>query len=136
MTNTRTGPPEREEPGSTPGTGPLSKSVGTTHTDKVHATPQPRQCAADALRRRRRAAYRMVPLDCGCLTRDPWVCRCTAPPLSEPMVDAGRDAALHVLEHGDIPLLEIEVLRALWRRGGDDRRLAQQLHQLTGGRAA
>jgi DNA-binding MarR family transcriptional regulator len=48
------------------------------------------------------------------------------------MIDAGRDAALHILERGRIPLLEIEVLRALWRRGGGDRELAEKLHVLTG----
>ena len=48
------------------------------------------------------------------------------------MVDAGRDAARHILETGQVPLLELEVLQALWRRGGDDRVLAEQLHELTG----
>lgn len=49
------------------------------------------------------------------------------------MIDAGRDAALHVLEAGRVPLLELEVRRALYRRGGDDQALAEQLHALTGG---
>jgi len=35
-----------------------------------------------------------------------------------------------------IPLLPIEVLRALYRRGGDDRALAIELHAATGGEAA
>lgn len=48
------------------------------------------------------------------------------------MVDAGRDAALHILDVGEVPLLEFETLRALYRRGGDDRALAEKLHQLTG----
>jgi hypothetical protein len=52
------------------------------------------------------------------------------------MIDAGRDAARHVLDGGQVPLLEIEVLQALWRRGGDDRRLAEELHKLTGGLVA
>lgn len=50
--------------------------------------------------------------------------------------DAGAAAASHLLVHGYIPLLEAPVLEALWRRGGADRRLAQQLYQLTGGVAA
>lgn len=52
------------------------------------------------------------------------------------MIDAGRDATRHVLAAGQIPLLEIEILRALYRRGGDDRQLAQQLYELAGGESA
>lgn len=51
-------------------------------------------------------------------------------------VDAGAAAASHLLALGYVPLLEAEVLEILWRRGGNDRRLAQQLYQLTGGVAA
>jgi hypothetical protein len=83
------------------------------------------------LRRRSAASKRLVPLDCGC--SDTWTCSCSSPPLSEAMVDAGRDAALHILETGTCPVLEIEVLRALYRRGGQDRQLAERLHALTGG---
>lgn len=83
------------------------------------------------LERRREAAKRSVPLDCGC--RDVWPCRCSNPQLSERMIDAGRAAARHILDGGGIPLLEIEFLRALYRRGGADRRLAERLHALTGG---
>jgi hypothetical protein len=72
----------------------------------------------------------MVPLDCGC--RDPWPCRCTEPPLSDRMIDASRDAARHLLDTGQIPLLELEVLRALYRRGRFDRALAEMLHAATG----
>lgn len=81
--------------------------------------------------RRHQAAQRTVPLDCGC--RDPWPCRCTQPPLSDKFIDAGRDAALHLLDRGHIPLLEVEVLQALHRRGGFDRALAEMLHAATGG---
>jgi hypothetical protein len=35
-----------------------------------------------------------------------------------------------------VPLLELEVLRALYRRGGADRELADLLHQLTRGEVA
>jgi len=49
------------------------------------------------------------------------------------MVDAGRDAARDILATGQVPLLEFEILRALWRRGGADRVLAEQLHAATGG---
>jgi hypothetical protein len=49
------------------------------------------------------------------------------------MIDASRDAARHILETGNVPVLEIEVLQALWRRGGADRALAEELHSLAGG---
>lgn len=68
----------------------------------------------------------MVPLDCGC--RDPWGCVCTEPPLSEYALDGWRNAANHLLASGRMPLIPLEVRRALYRRGGDDRELAQKLH--------
>lgn len=85
-------------------------------------------------KRRRRAARRVVPLDCGC--PDPFPCRCSEPPLSDKMIDAGRDGALHLLTDGYVPLLKIEVLQALYRRGGEDRELAELLHTLTDGALA
>lgn len=133
MPDTDQGPPEKED-------GPGTKSEATTtaakHADSRNDTALPRQCAADTRpwRQRRQASYRLIPLDCGC--RDPWPCRCTVPPLSDKTVDAGRAAALHVLDQGRVPLLELEVLRALYRRGGLDRQLAEQLHRLTGGAVA
>lgn len=87
-----------------------------------------------AWRRRHTAARRVEPLHCGC--PDPWPCRCTEPPLSENVIDAGRDSALHLLSAGLVPLLEFEVLQALWRRGGSDRALADRIHSLTGGQIA
>lgn len=87
------------------------------------------------LGRRRNQSNRSVPLDCGC--RDGWTCRCTQPPLSDHAIDAWRDAAKHVLGTGRIPLgLPLEVRRALWRRGGRDRELAEQLHQACEGAIA
>ena len=103
-------------------------------TSAAYSIAQPRQCAFDTvagLRRRRAASQRVPPLDCGC--PDPWPCRCSRPPLSERMIDAGRDAALHILDAGKVPLLEIEVLQALWRRGGADRVLAELLNEASGG---
>ncbi|PBJ42962.1 hypothetical protein BB737_05655 [Mycobacterium avium subsp. hominissuis] len=84
--------------------------------------------------RRREAAARSLPLDCGC--RDPWPCRCTEPPLDDRQLDSWRDAALHVLRADLVPVLPIEVRRALWRRGGPDRVLAELLHDACGGEAA
>jgi hypothetical protein len=73
----------------------------------------------------------MVPLDCGC--RDPLLHDCTVPPLSERALDGWRDAARHVLSSGRIPVLPIEVRRALYRRGGVERELAEYLHGACGG---
>jgi hypothetical protein len=52
------------------------------------------------------------------------------------MIDASAAAARHLLQRGHTPLLEIEVLQALYRRGGDDRALAEELHELTHGEVA
>jgi hypothetical protein len=88
-----------------------------------------------SLRRRREAARHLRPLACGC--RDPLFCDCH-PPLSQPltakMVDAGAQAARHLLEIGYPPLLQLDTLRALYRRG--DRELARELYELVGGDAA
>ncbi|MFY2861591.1 hypothetical protein ACOJVU_18050 [Mycobacterium sp. THU-M104] len=84
--------------------------------------------------RRRRAARRVEPRDCGC--SDPWAHRCTDLAPSEKMVDAGRDAALHLLTDGYVPLLKADVLQSLSRRGGDDRRLAELLFEAAGGTIA
>jgi hypothetical protein len=118
-----TGPPEDGE-------GPASranveKAVTTPPTNVCHATSLGRQ-----LRRRRDAAARSVPLDCGC--RDPWPCRCTEPPLSDWALHGWRDAAKHLLAAGHPPLVPLEVRRALWRRGGNDRELAELLHEACG----
>lgn len=86
------------------------------------------------LNRRRAAAARCVPLDCGC-GPDPWLCRCTEPPLSHVVVDGWRASALHILAAGLMPRLPVEVLRALYRRGGRDQLLAELLHDAIGGEA-
>jgi hypothetical protein len=64
------------------------------------------------------------------------MCHCTQPPLTDRAVDGWRDAARHVLGTGQTPILPIEVLRCLYRRGGADRQLAELLHQAAGGEAA
>jgi len=48
------------------------------------------------------------------------------------MIDGGRAAAEHLLDIGLVPMLELDTLRALYRRGGHDRALAQQLYELAG----
>ena len=129
------GPPERERPQRFRNRqGPNHESATTT--DEPTPTTQPRRCALDtvpvAWRRRRQAGYRLVPMDCGCRTADPWPCRCTQPPLTDRALDGWRDAANHVLDCGQIALVPLEVRRALWRRQGSDRLLAERLHQACG----
>lgn len=117
------GPPECERP------APAKKPATATKP-----IAEPHHSAADyiaGLRRRRGAAWRLVPLDCGCA--DPWPCRCTQPPLSDAALDGWRAAAVHVLAEGQTPLLPIEVRRSLWRRGGSDRALAERLHRACAG---
>jgi hypothetical protein len=97
-----------------------------------HHTDSPKFNGVAALHARRAAARRMVPLDCGC--RDPWLCRCTQSPLSDCARDGWRDAAQHVRGTGQTPLVPIEVRRALWRRGGPDRELAEWLTTRVEGR--
>ena len=75
----------------------------------------------------------MPRLDCGC--RD--ICHCTIPPLSDNQIDGWADCARYVMDTaGCTPLLPLEVLRALYRRGGDDRALAEKIHTATGGAVA
>lgn len=71
-----------------------------------------------SLRRRRDAAQRVTPLDCGC--RDPWTCTCRDPQPSERMTDAAADAAEYLLHHGLPPIFSIDQGRALWRAGRRD----------------
>lgn len=85
-------------------------------------------------RRRVAAAQRVVPLDCGC--PDPQRCRCTEPPLSDLAIDGWSDAARHLLAAGRMPLVPLEVRRALYRRGGAERKLAETLHAGCGGLSA
>ena len=78
---------------------------------------------------RHAAAARLGVLLCGCT--DPWGHRdCRDPaPLTEVALDGWVAAITDVFTLQVSPMVPVEVLRALWRRGGDDRRLAQQVHQ-------
>ena len=84
------------------------------------------------LHRRREASWRLIPVACG--HADPWP-RCTEPPLTDVALDGWRDAACHIIEVGCIPLVPIQVRRALWRRPAD-RKFAELLHELCGGAVA
>ena len=78
------------------------------------------------LRRRRTASWRCAPLDSG--PRDPWVPWRPEQP-SEQLIDGYRDAVEHLLALDLGPHPFIPELRALWRRGGTDRALAERVHE-------
>lgn len=72
-----------------------------------------------ALDRRRKAAHRCQPLECGC--RDSWTCRChDNPELTDRQIEAAIDAAEHLLSHQLTPQFTIPTRRALWRAGRRD----------------
>ena len=118
---------------------PAALSAADAHKDTAQAANAPGsalewvpctrsypQDRRSQLERRRGQSRRSVPLDCGC--RDPWPCRCTEPPLSDRRLDAWQDAAEHILASGRMPLVPLEVRRALWRRP-ESRDLAARLHE-------
>ncbi|WP_254072914.1 hypothetical protein [Rhodococcus rhodochrous] len=74
------------------------------------------------LARRRSAIHRLPPLECGCV--DPWWHRCNEPGPSQRRTDALTAAAAHLLDVGLTPIMPVDDLRELWRRGGPERRLA------------
>lgn len=148
MTDHSTGPPGSEKP-APPQDRPLRNNLDATDTTARNGSGRPGKTLVwipctrppavqdinSQLERRRGAAKLSVPLDCGC-GPDPWICRCTDPPLSDARIDAGRDTAIHLLNAGLVPIVEIEVLQALWRRGGVERELAEALFTATTGTIA
>ncbi|OWY81913.1 hypothetical protein D1O33_03430 [Rhodococcus rhodochrous] len=66
--------------------------------------------------------HRLPPLECGCV--DPWWHRCNEPGPSQRRTDALTAAAAHLLDVGLTPIMPVDDLRELWRRGGPERRLA------------
>jgi hypothetical protein len=144
MVDNDNGPPESERP------APPQDRPSRNNTDAPDTTAQPDikpgsslvwipctcwsspQDVDSQLKRRRGEKNRSVPLSCGC--RDPWTCRCytTEPPLTDNQLDGWVAAANHVLAQGQMPLVPIEVRRALWKRAAD-RTLAERLHEGCGG---
>ncbi|MBX7433474.1 hypothetical protein JDV09_15340 [Mycobacterium sp. Y57] len=53
--------------------------------------------------------------------------------LSDKQLDGAAAAAKCLAEAGLAPLFDAETLRGLWRRGGDHRVLAEELHRLADG---
>lgn len=82
------------------------------------------------IRRRRAYADKASLLSCGRCT-DPWTCRCReAQPINDQYVDGYRDAAKHLLAQGLTPAPNVDAMRILWRRGGDDQRIARRISEL------
>jgi len=76
-------------------------------------------------RRRRAATHRIPPYRHDCPHRDPWVCRCEEPEPSTRMVDAYSAAVAFILDAGMTPAPFLPELRVMWRRRGEDQRLAR-----------
>lgn len=126
------GPPREKAAGPEPDpTATDAKSSPKDQHPKSNNGIRHRELSAQ-LRRRGDKAARCVPLPCG--HRDPLRCLAShdRPPLTDHQLDGWRDAANHVLAAGRIPLVPLDVQRALWRRPSD-RKLAQQLYDLAGG---
>jgi hypothetical protein len=77
----------------------------------------------EGLRRRRECSLRVEPLFCGC--RDPLPHRCEPSPIRGYV-----EAAEHLLSHGLPPAPNIAALRAMWREGGRNQRLALRVVEL------
>jgi hypothetical protein len=124
MTGQGAGPPKED--------GRPRQETATTTTTKLRLESS---ATLAAMRRRRGASRRLALLDCSCPTgphADPLACLCTFGPLTAHQLNGWRDAAEHVLGGGQVPLVPIEVRRALYRRGGQDRDLALRLHRCSG----
>jgi hypothetical protein len=129
-------------PGDDLGRPPPEVSGGPTpeaaDTDTTTSTPAPIRTSSrthsSGSARRYAASRRMPPLaPCGC-RRDPEYDRhrCDGE-ISDHVAQAGAQAARHLIGVGFTPIVGIETLRALHRRGGHDRKLAQELYDLAGG---
>jgi hypothetical protein len=94
------------------------------------ARPPAPQDHASRNRRRRDAAYRLPPLDCGCGTRDPIACRCNPLPVTERYVDGYRDAVEHLLALNLTPAPNLPAMRVMGRRDERDQRLVRHLAEL------
>uniref|UniRef100_A0A5Q5BKW4 Uncharacterized protein n=2 Tax=unclassified Mycobacterium TaxID=2642494 RepID=A0A5Q5BKW4_MYCSS len=114
----------------------LENEVGPdVTTAEANRKPEPHHAAGTAdyiagLRRRRAATYRLPVLACGCA--DPWTCRHHTKhgSVTDQFVDGYRDAAEHLLASGLTPPPNLPAMRAMWKRGGHDQRLAVRIAEL------
>jgi hypothetical protein len=87
------------------------------HTDAAESSAYVRQ-----LRARRLASWRLPVLESCGRRSDPWWC-------PEPGERGYEDAARHLLDHGLTPAPNRLALQAMWRAGGESRRVAQVIAQ-------
>ncbi len=80
------------------------------------------------LKRRREAARRLPRLE-GCTTSDPWTHR-RADRITEQYIDGYKATAQHQLANGLAPTPNLHAMRAMWKRGGHDQRIAMQIAEL------
>lgn len=81
--------------------------------------------AVTDLRRRREAGRRLAPMACGC--PDPWTCRCHEGEPSDHRVDGYNAAIRYLASHGLTAAPLLPEMRALWRRGNEERQLVQTI---------
>jgi hypothetical protein len=124
------GPPGPPQPQDATNTSQATQAT-TEASGHSHAKRAGRQCGAEmlaGLRRRRATARRLPPIGpCGCI-RDPDFDRhrCGRETITS-MVDGYRDAALHLRALGLLPAPLLPEMRALWRRGPEERRLVAEI---------
>lgn len=109
----------------------LEKRNGTAADGpEPEAQPHHKASATDyiaGLRRRRAETYRRPKLDCGCV--DPWTNRHDEQ-ITDNYVDGYRDAAEHLLASGLAPAPNLPAMRTMWKRGGNEQRLAMRIAEL------
>lgn len=95
------------------------KKPALHHQDRSVNTHTTQKFISDSTARRRQAAHRCEPLDCGC--RDKWTCRCDDNPEPTPqLTEAAITAAEYLQHHGLPPIFSVAQGRALWRAGRRD----------------
>lgn len=92
--------------------------VGTAASKPAKAHPQ-------STANRRNASRRAPALDCGCA--DPIRCRCANDEPSDRYVDAYAAALRHLKAAGLAGAPLVPEMRAMWRRGGDARRMVEDV---------
>lgn len=97
----------------------MTKNNGGPATNGTAITTQPSAGESTRLHRRRAAAARCQPLECGC--RDPWTCRHHDDDQDDDnQTEAAAQAGDYLLRHGLAPLYGVDRGRALWRAGRRD----------------
>ena len=114
-------PTEEAGPYQGPATSPKTTTNSHHATGSLHSNNVARQ-----LRDRRAGSRRLAPLVCG--HADPWQ-PWRPKALSDKLVDGYADAVEHLDANGLGAAGLSPELRLLWRRGGSDRQLAEQIER-------